>query len=66
MDDIARRVLLGEVDPRAAHVALTHERWQAGREAPKRFGDRLAVDAEVKVEPVTFVIVRTALPDEAT
>jgi hypothetical protein len=60
MDGIVERVLKGELDPRAAQVALTHERWAAGREAPKRYGERLEIDADVRVEPVSFVIVRSA------
>lgn len=41
MDDIAERTLSGEYDPAAARVAMDSEKWQAAREAPKRYGDKL-------------------------
>lgn len=62
MDDYVEQMLRGDLDPNVVRVALAHERWQAGREAPKRFGDRLAIDADVTLQPVQFIVERSARP----
>ena len=41
MDDMAAKMLKGKLDPNAVRVALQNEQWQAAREAPRRFGDRV-------------------------
>lgn len=41
MDDYVSRMLGGELDPNAVRVALLNEQWQAGREAPKKYGDKI-------------------------
>jgi len=64
MDVLVDAMLAGDLDPRVASVALTHERWMAGREAPKRYGDRMALDADVNMPPVRFIIVRTSRSGE--
>ena len=56
MDDYVGRMLKGELDPRVVQVALRSEQWQAGREAPKRFGDRMSVEAAEGASSVSFVI----------
>lgn len=48
MDDIEARVLLGELDPKAANVVLSNMRWRLEKMAPKFFGARLAVDHGVQ------------------
>jgi hypothetical protein len=41
IDAIARKVLTGEYDPAAARVAIDAEKWQASKEAPRVYGDKL-------------------------
>lgn len=41
IDDVMRRVLDGELDPQAARIVIDAEKWQAGKEAPKRYGDKV-------------------------
>jgi len=41
IDDYCRSVLDGELEPNAAKVIIDAEKWQAGREAPRRYGDKL-------------------------
>lgn len=41
IDDYCRSVLSGELDPSSAKVIIDAEKWQAGREAPHRYGDKL-------------------------
>lgn len=42
--DIAERAFEGEVDPNAARVAVDALKWAAGKLAPKKYGERVAVD----------------------
>jgi hypothetical protein len=39
IDDYVRQMLAGEIDPAAARVAIDAEKWQAGKEKPKRYGE---------------------------
>jgi len=41
IDEYVKRTLTGEIDPSTARVAIDAEKWQAGREAPKKYGDKL-------------------------
>jgi len=59
MDSLVERMLEGELDPKVVSVALSNDRWQAGREAPKRYGDRLGLDGEVNLPKVSLVVIRT-------
>lgn len=47
IDAIRDRVVAGSLDPNAARVAIDAEKWQAGKEQPKRYGDRLEIDGKV-------------------
>ena len=42
--DIANQVVLGQLDPAAARVAIDAYKWTAGRRKPKSYGDRLAIE----------------------
>ena len=44
MASIERRVLSGEIEPQAANVVLSSQRWRARVLHPNRFGDKVAVD----------------------
>lgn len=41
IDEITSRLLEGEIDPGAARVAIDAEKWQAGKEKPKVYGDKI-------------------------
>jgi hypothetical protein len=41
IDEIAEKVLSGEVDPQAARVAIDAHKWTASKLKPKRYGDRI-------------------------
>ena len=41
IDEYVEAVRLGKLDPNAARVAIAAEQWQAGREKPAVYGDRI-------------------------
>ena len=43
IDEIARKVMAGEIDPNAARVAMDAQKWLTARENPKRYGEKLDV-----------------------
>jgi len=47
ISDLTRRVVLGEVPPDVARVALDGLKWTASRLLPKVYGDRQSVDVAV-------------------
>ena len=47
ISDLSRRVVLGEVPPDVARVALDGLKWTASRLLPKIYGDRQSVDVAV-------------------
>lgn len=60
IDEITEKVLEGTLDPQAARVIIDAEKWQAGKENSKRYGERRiiqgddeapAVKTEVAVSP---------------
>jgi hypothetical protein len=44
IDDIVQQVLDKKIDPNAARVAIDAIKWQAGKEKPKRYGDKQTLD----------------------
>ncbi|MBN9219546.1 MAG: hypothetical protein J0I79_16495 [Mesorhizobium sp.] len=52
IDSIVSKLLSAEIDPSAARVAIEAEKWQAGKEKPKVYGDKttLAGDADNPVQ----------------
>lgn len=48
--DITNRVVAGELDPQAARVAIDALKWTAGKRQPKKYGDKLEIDATVKAD----------------
>lgn len=54
IDDVADRVLSGEIDPQAARVAIDALKWSAGKRLPKKYGDKLGLDVNgaIKIERV--------------
>jgi len=53
IDKIVDAVLYRRMDPAAARVAIDAEKWQAAKEQPKRYGERIDVTAEVNVRRLT-------------
>lgn len=53
IDDVCDKVATGEIDPAAARVIIDAEKWQAGKERPARYGDKLAIDQTTRVAPMT-------------
>lgn len=51
--DIANEVRGGLVDPNAARVAIDAAKWLAGRQAPKRYGDRVDVSVSTPAAALT-------------
>lgn len=49
MADIERQVLAGLVEPSAANVVLSSQRWRARVLHPNRYGDKIGVDHSGKV-----------------
>lgn len=49
MADIEKQVLAGLVEPSAANVVLSSQRWRARVLHPNRYGDKLGVDHTGKV-----------------
>lgn len=47
IDDICADVKAGTLEPNAAKVIIDAEKWQAGKENAKRYGDRLQLDADI-------------------
>lgn len=41
LDEIAEKVLTGELDPQAARVAADIIKWSASKKKPKKYGDRV-------------------------
>ncbi len=41
IEEIAEKVLAGNLDPQAARVAIDAYKWTAGKKRPKKYGDRI-------------------------
>ena len=42
-------VIEGKLDPQAARVIFDAERWQAGKENPKRYSEKLDLNGGLKI-----------------
>jgi hypothetical protein len=49
IDDITQDVKDGKLDPHAARVIIEAEKWQAGKENSKRYGDKLDVSGNLGI-----------------
>jgi hypothetical protein len=47
-DDLVADILAGKIEPNAGRIAILHEQWAAGREAPKHYGDKIDVTSDSK------------------
>lgn len=50
IDELTDEVRSGKLDANAARVIIDAEKWQAGKENPKRFGDKLTLDGDLNVK----------------
>jgi len=55
IDDIVGKMIDGEIDANVARVAIDAEKWQAGKEKPKRYGDKLELSGD-RENPLSLVI----------
>lgn len=50
MDEIGLKLERGEIDSNTARVLIDIEKWQASKEQPKRYGDKLEIDQTIQGE----------------
>jgi len=55
IDDYVRRMISGEIDANTCRVAIDAEKWQAGKEKPRRYGDKLELSGD-KENPLSVVL----------
>lgn len=55
VDEIMRKLEGGEIDHNQARVMLDGVKWQTGKEAPKRYGDRLELAGD-KENPLVISV----------
>jgi hypothetical protein len=48
IDEITAMIINGELDPQAAKVVIDAEKWLAGKEMPKRYGDKVTQEVTGK------------------
>lgn len=65
--DIRQKLMDGEIDPQVARVAIDAAKWEAGRRAPKVYGDKLQVGGAEDLAPIRTqsTIDISGLPTEA-
>jgi len=44
IDDLVEQVVSGKLDPHAARVAIDAEKWQASKELPRRYADKITAE----------------------
>ena len=52
IDDLCDEVKAGTLDPQAARLIIDTEKWQAGKENAKRYGERRVVQGDDEAPPV--------------
>lgn len=50
IDDICAKVEDGKLGPNEARVIIDAEKWQAGKENSKRYGDKLTLDGDMTMK----------------
>lgn len=48
IDSVTQKLLDAEIDPAAARVIIDAEKWQAGKEKPKVYGDKTVIEGGEK------------------
>lgn len=49
IDEVVTQMLNAQIEPQAARVAIDAHKWQAGKEKPKVYGDKLQTENETKL-----------------
>lgn len=49
IDEITEQMIRGEIKPDVARVAIDAMKWQAGKEMPRRYGEKLTLDGDLKL-----------------
>lgn len=62
IDSYVRAMLTRSLTPEQCRVAIDAEKWQAGKENPRRYGDRLAVGGTPDGDPIKSEIVIRMVP----
>ena len=44
IDEITRKLVAGSIDAQTARVIIDAEKWQMGKEQPKKYGDRISTE----------------------
>lgn len=57
IDDVTGQVLTGQLDPAAARVVIDAEKWQAGKEKPKVYGDKQDITSDGKAIKGAVIVV---------
>ena len=55
IDEIGAKLERGEIDSNTARVLVDIEKWQAGKEKPKSYGDKLDVNAHITGEIIVEI-----------
>ena len=65
LDEVAEKVLTGEIDPQAARVAADIIKWSASKKQPKKYGDYRQVEhsGAVKLSDMTDDQLKAKLAD---
>lgn len=50
IEEIAERVLNGELEPQQARVAIDAYKWTAGKKRPKKYGDKIQQEISGKLD----------------
>lgn len=53
IDSYVQQMIAGEIDSQQCRVAIDAEKWQAGKEKPKRYGDKLELGGEIGINKLT-------------
>ena len=64
IDEITIMVIEGKLDPSAARVVIDAEKWQAGKEMPKRYGDRITQEVVGDPEKPLEIVQRPQISRE--
>ncbi len=54
IDNYIKMMMAGEIDSNQCRVAIDAEKWQAGKEKPKRYGDKIAIGGDAEAGPLTI------------
>ena len=65
IDDYGRQMVSGVLTPEQVRVLVDIEKWQAGKENPKKYGDKLAIGGDADAPPIRTESTLTLTPDEA-